>query len=312
MVGRLAVLPALCRSSTAELVAIGSRELARAEAESAAFGAGRPYASYDAVLADPDVEAVYIPLPNALHHEWTIAALDSRKHVLCEKPLACSAAEAERMADAAARSDRVLMEAYMAGFHPRLQKAVALARAGVLGRVQSLRSVFTFPNRDPLNYRWLPAMGGGALLDVGVYCLDPLLVIAGEPVRVAAARIDAPSGVDTTFSGWLAFEGGVTASFVASFDAPEQQRLEIIGSEAILSFDRSFTAGEHDRTLTLSHRDGRVEQIDAGGCDPYLAMVEHFARVVRGEEASLRPPELSIRTLRVIDRLREAAEKTSG
>jgi predicted dehydrogenase len=307
MVGRLAVLPAMSRSSTAELVAIGSRDHARAEAEAAAFGARNAYASYDAVLADLAVEAVYIPLPNALHHDWTIAALAAGKHVLCEKPLACSAGDAERMTEAARRAGLVLMEAYMAGFHPRLRKAVELARAGVLGRVQSLRSVFTFPNRDPLNHRWVAAMGGGALLDVGVYCLDPVLAIAGDPVRVAASRIDAPSGVDITFSGWLAFEDGMTASFLASFDAAEQQRFEIAGSEAVLSFDRSFTAGEPDRTLTLAYRDGREEQIDAGGHDSYLAMVEHFARVVRGEERSMRPPELSIRTLRVIDRLRDAA-----
>jgi predicted dehydrogenase len=205
------------------------------------------------------------------------------------------------------------MEAYMAGFHPRLQKAVDLARSGALGRIQTLRSVFTFPNRDPLNHRWLPEMGGGALLDVGVYCLDPVLTIAGEPVGVAASRTDAPLGVDTTFSGWLEFENAATASFLASFDAPEQQSFEIIGTEARLEFDRSFTAGDLDRTIRVTRRDGRQEDLDTGACDPYLAMVEHFARVVRGEEASMRPPEQSIRTLRVIDRLREAARTfTSG
>jgi len=200
------------------------------------------------------------------------------------------------------------MEAYMTAFHPRAQRAIALAQNGALGQIRSMTTAFTFPNRDPLNHRWLPEMGGGALLDVGIYCLEPILTVAGEPIEVAASRVLAPSGVDASFSAWLAFKDGITASFLASFDAPEQQRLEIVGSEARLEMETSFTAGEQDRLIRLKHRDGRLEEIDAGGCDSYLAMVEHFATVVCGEAPSLRPVGDSIRTLKVIDRLRTVAQ----
>lgn len=308
MVGRLAVLPALKNSPTAELIAVASRDPARAQAEALAFGARRAYGSYAAILDDPEVEAVYIPLPNALHHDWTLAALKAGRHVLCEKPLACTAQDAARMAAVADEKGLVLMEAYMTAFHPRSQRAIELARSGALGSLLSMRTAFTFPNRDPANHRWLPEMGGGALLDVGVYCLDPILAIAGEPVRIAASRTEAPSGVDVNFSGWLEFTDNLTASFLVSFNAPEQQRFQIVGTEAVLEFERSFTAGESDRLLTVKHRDGRVEELDAGGCDSYLAMVEHFARVVRGKEQSIRPLGASISTLDVLDRLRYAVQ----
>jgi predicted dehydrogenase len=307
LVGRKAVLPALRRSPTAELVAIASRDPRRAEAEAEAFGAPRAYGSYAELVADPDVEAVYIPLPNGLHLEWTLASVAAGKHVLCEKPLACTAADARVMADAAREAGVILMEAYMTAFHTRAQRLVQLAREGVLGEVRSSRASFTFPNRDPANHRWLSEMGGGALLDVGIYCLEPLLAIGGDPVEVAAQQVAAASGVDTTFTGWLRFEGGATASFLVSFEAPEWQHLEVVGTQARLEVDTAFTAGPADRDIVLHHVDGRQEVIDGGACDSYLAMVEHFASAVRGEAALLRPPAASIRTLAVIDRLREAA-----
>jgi xylose dehydrogenase (NAD/NADP) len=311
LVGRKAVLPALQASPTAELIAVASRDLTRAQVEAKAFGAGRAYGTYGELLQDADLEAVYIPLPNALHALWTIEALEAGLHVLCEKPLACTAEEARRMAAAAEKADHhVLMEAYMAGFHPRLRRAIEMARGGALGKVLSLSSAFTFPNRDPANYRWLAELGGGALLDVGVNSVDPLLAIAGEPLRVAGRQVASASGVDASFSGWLEFAGDVTASIFVSFDAPEHQHLTIIGTEARLDLDRAFTAGPADRRMRLSRRSGEVEELDTGGCDPYVAMVEHFAAVVRGEAASQRPPLASVRTLEVLDRLRAAATQT--
>jgi predicted dehydrogenase len=300
-------LPALQRSPSAQLIAVASRDVARAQGEAAAFGAERAYGSYAELLDDPDVEAVYIPLPNALHADWAIEAMEAGLHVLCEKPLARTAAEAQRMAAAADATGVTLMEAYMTAFHPRAQRAIAMAKEGTLGRVLSLRSQFIFPNRDPANHRWLPSMGGGALLDVGIYCLEPLLAIADEPVRFAAHQLLAPSGVDATFSGWLEFAEGATGSFLVSFQAPGLQRLEIVGTDSRLVVDRPFTPGVDDRVIELTNSDRRVESIDAGGCDPYLTMVEHFAAVVRGEAVSLRPPAASIRTLAVLDRLRKAA-----
>ena len=307
LVGRKAVLPALRSSPTAELVAIGSRDPRRARDEATVFGATRSYGSYADVLADASVEAVYIPLPNGLHLEWTMRAIEAGKHVLCEKPLAVSASDARAMAEAAERAGVTLMEAYMTGFHPRARRVVELARSGELGRVLSMRAAFTFPNREPENHRWLLEQGGGALADVGVYCLEPLLAIGGELAGLGGHQTLAASGVDSTFRAWLEFANGATGTLLASFEAPEWQLLEIVGTDARLEADIAFTGGARDTAIDLYRADGSFEEIDSGGNDPYLAMVEHFAALVHGEAASMRPIESSVRTLEVMDRLRASA-----
>ncbi len=308
IVGRLAVLPALQRSVTADLLALASRELGRARAEADMFGARHSYGSYDELLADSDIESVYIPLPNALHKEWTIKALLAGKHVLCEKPLACNALEADEMASAARQAGRTLMEAHMTTFNHRYGTALKLIEDGTLGRLRHVRSQFTFMNRDPVNHRWLPELGGGALLDVGVYCLEPLLSLAGDPENVQASQVLAPSGVDTTFSAWLEFSDGLTASMLVSFELPEEQRLEAFGTEGRFDLRSAFTSGCEDGSLELIDPDGGVQRIETGGNDSYLAMVEHFASVVRGEAALRRPVEASIRCLDLIDRLQRSAQ----
>lgn len=304
LVGRKAVLPALQRSPTAELVAIGSRDPERARSEVSRFGARHAYGDYASVLADPDVEAVYLPLPNALHLEWTVRAAEAGKHVLCEKPLACNTAEAREMAKACEATGVVLMEAYMTPFHPRSTRTLELART--LGDLRFARTAFTFTADDPerKNYRFDSKMGGGALLDVGIYCLAPLLAIAGrEPQRVAASAVLAPEGIDASFTGWLDFGGGFTASFQTSFEAPERQMLEVVGTEAVLSIeDQAFTPGPNDTALSVG---GKAVTCEAN--DPYQAMVEHFADVVRGEANPARTPQDSIQMMALLDRLRAAA-----
>jgi len=308
LVGRRAVLPALAASPTASLKAIASRDPARAEAEAQIFGAERAYGSYEALLADPEVEAIYIPLPNGLHCEWTLKAAAAGKHVLCEKPLACNAEEAWRMSEACRQAGVQLMEAYMTSFHQRHQAALQLVRNGGLGRPLTVRTAFTFPASDPDNHRWRPELGGGSLLDVGVYCLAPVLALAdGQPVNIAATMAAAPSGVDASFSGWLAFQSGLSASFLTSFAAPEEQLLEVVGSEARLRVERAFTAGSGDREIWIAHRDGRSERIDVEANDPYRTMVEQFAAVVAGDTQPLRPIADSIATLELLDSLRSAA-----
>ena len=308
MVGRLAVLPALQRSPTADLVAVSSREAGRARTEAARFGARRSYDSYADLLADSEIEAVYIPLPNALHNEWTIKALLAGKHVLCEKPLACTTGEAQEMATAASRAGRILMEAHMTTFHRRYSGALGLVKEGNIGKLRHMRSQFSFVNRDQENHRWLPELGGGALLDVGVYCLDPLIALAGEPETIRASQVLASTGVDTTFSAWLEFKGGLTASMLVSFELPEEQRLQVIGTAGIFDLRSAFTAGSEDVFLDRIDTDGREEQIEVGGNDAYLEMVDHFASAVRGESILQRPVETSIRCLQLIDRLRSSAQ----
>jgi predicted dehydrogenase len=308
MVGRRAVLPALQRSRTATLVAIASRDAARANDEAKRFKATRSYGSYNALLDDPEVEAVYIPLPNGLHREWTIRAAESGKHVLCEKPLACSAAEAMEMADACTQHRVLLLEAYMTPYHRRTQAVLEVVRNGTLGDLRFGHSTFTFPNNDPTNHRWLPDLGGGALLDVGVYCLAPLVDIGGEPQGFAASQVLTPGGVDASFSGWLDFGNGFTATFTTSFEAPEHQLLQITGTEGTMSVSRAFTAGPRDRDIVITRRDGMRQVLRENGNDPYQTMVEHFGQAVRYGTPLWHTPDQSVRLLALMDGLRQAAQ----
>ena len=299
-----AVLPAILGSPAARLVAVAS-ERTGVPPDGVRC---RAYRTYAALLDDPDVEAVYVPLPNSLHREWVERAAAAGKHVLCEKPLAPTALDAEAMASACGAAGVTLLEAYMTPFHPRSAVIETLAGSGGLGALRFAHLAFTGVLDGPDDHRWRPEMGGGALLDVGVYCVAPLLGAAGRPpARVEAAASLAPSGVDASFSGWLDFGDGFTAGVECSFDAPERQSLEIVGTEAAVLVDRAFTPGPEDVAFTLRRRDGRAEEVCAGGADPYRAMVEHFQRVVRGGSPPCRPVADSIAVLAVLDRLRIAA-----
>lgn len=302
-----AVLPAIVACADTRLVAVASRRSDDAAEVAARFGAQRGYDDYQAVLDDPEVEAVYIPLPNGRHREWTERAAAAGVHVLCEKPLAPTAAEAAAMADACAAAGVVLMEAYMTPFHPRAEAMAERLAAGVLGRPRFARAAFTFPLTDTANHRWLVEQGGGALLDVGGYCLSPLVDVGGRPDDVAATAVLAPSGVDATFCGWLAFPDGLSASFVCSFEAPERQHLEVVGTRATLTVDTPFAGGATGTRPLLHHLDGRVEEVAGPDDDPYRRMVGHFADVVRGRARSRRPPSASVALLALIDGLRHEA-----
>ncbi len=305
-VAQKAVLPAIVASPGARLVAVASRHAA--DGGGGRFGAEHAYRAYAALLDDPRVEAVYVPLPNSLHREWVERAAAAGKHVLCEKPLAPTAADATAMATACAAAGVTLLEAYMTPFHPRAQAIDALVASGRLGALRFARGAFTGVLDRPADHRWRPEMGGGSLLDVGIYCVAPLLAAAGRPpARVEAAASLTKSGVDASFSGWLDWGDGFTATIECSFDAPERQLLEMIGTEAAVSVDRAHTPGPEDVAITLHSRDGRVEQIVVAGTDPYRAMIDHFQAVVRGVAKPSRSCSDSVTLLTVLDRLREAA-----
>jgi xylose dehydrogenase (NAD/NADP) len=292
-----AVIPALRASRSSEVVATASRD-----------AGGTGFEPYQRLLDDPAVEAVYLPLPNGLHREWTLRAAAAGKHVLCEKPLAATAAEAQEMADGCEAAGVTLMEAYMSPFHPRARALSALVRAGGLGELRFGRSTFTFTHGNPADHRWLPEMGGGALLDVGIYCLAPLVDAAGRfPVDISAVQVVTERGVDASFSGWLDFGQGFTASFAVSFEAPERQHMELVGTAATALVDDAFAAGATGQRGRLLGAAGGVEELDGADDDPYRLMVEHFDDVVRGRAEALRPPSASIELLGLMDRLREAA-----
>jgi len=304
-VAQKAVLPAIVASPGARLVAVASE---RASAGGARFGAARAYRAYAALLDDPEVDAVYVPLPNSLHREWTERAAAAGKHVLCEKPLAPTAADAEAMTMACAVAGVTLLEAYMTPFHPRAEAVEALVASGRLGALRFARAVFTGVLDRPDDHRWRPEMGGGSLLDLGIYCVAPLVAAARRPpARIEGAAALAKSGVDASFSGWLDFGDGFTAAIECSFRAPERQSLEIVGTEAALLVDRAYTPGLADVAITLRHRDGRVEELVTAGADPYQRMIEHFQAVVRGDAVPRRSCAETITLLAILERLREAA-----
>ena len=302
-VARLAVIPALAASPKASLVAVASLS---GEAQD---GDARVHASYDDLLADPDVEAVYIPLPNHLHRPWTEQAAAAGKHVLCEKPLAPDAADAAAMARACEEAGVLLAEAYMTPFHPRARALVEEVRNGRVGEIRSAEASFSFPLRDEANHRWRPECGGGALLDVGIYCLSPIVEIAGRmPSHVSAAARSTAGGVDASFAAFLDFEDGFSAHVWCSFEAPERQSLTVTGTTGRVAVETAFTAGPAETSFVVTDMDGAARVVETGGADPYRGMVDHFATVVRGGSSLRRPPAASVELLALMDRLRAAAE----
>lgn len=277
--------PAIAASRNGRLVAIAARDRARAEAFAAEHGVARTAADYDAVLEDPEVDAVYLPLVNSLHAEWTLRALAAGKHVLCEKPLAMNIAEAERMAAAAEAAGRLLMEGFMYRFHPQLRAQIA--DLGERPR-RHVSAWFGFRVADPDNYRLRPELGGGALMDVGAYGINACRWLLGEPDEVAAVAHVGGTGVDLTTGASMRFPNGTTAFVWASLESPEHQALEIVLEDRTIRIEQPFTRWRNPE-------------------DPYQVMVEEFA------DAALEggPPPLpiadSLANQRLLDRVRAAA-----
>ncbi len=280
-IGRWAVNPAIQASANGELVAVGSRDGERAQAFAAEHGIPRAHASYEALLDDPDVDALYIPLPNSMHRDWTIRAAQAGKHVLCEKPLALDAAECADMAAAADDAGVVLMEAFMYRFHPRTQQVVSMLGDGVVGDLRTIRSSFTFKLTKPDNIRLDPDLGGGALMDVGCYCVNVSRTLAGaEPVEVSASARWTDRGVDDELTGILRFPDGLTAHFDCSLTMERCEFYEAAGTDGHLHVASAFLPGTDDAVIVESRgRAGTTEHV-VTGVDEYRLMVEHFADCV--------------------------------
>jgi len=273
------------------------------------------YDNYDDLLADQDVDAVYIPLPNHLHHPWTLRALQAGKHVLCEKPLACDESEAKEMVDAAATAGLLLMEGMMYRFHPRSQSIKETVIKGEIGTVSLVRSAFCYKMDDQLlasgnNARLKREMGGGALLDVGCYSVSVARWYMGtEPTELQAQAVYHPGGVDMHLVASLRFPENGLATLEASFISSMQQTYSVVGSEGAIELPHdAFIPWEKDAVFTVRGKDQEVGQKHVTpGADEYLLMVEHFADAVLGKTELTLPPEESIRNMRVLDGLAEAA-----
>jgi xylose dehydrogenase (NAD/NADP) len=298
------VLPAAAAAGGAELVAIASRTPERAAAAARAYGIPKAHWSYEDLLADPDVEAVYIPLPNALHVPWTLEALRAGKHVLCEKPLSPRPEDVERCFDAAEQAGLVLSEGFMWRHHPQTAKLVELVDGGAIGELRLIRTSFSFTLAREGNVRGDPALDGGSLLDVGCYCVSGARLLAGEPESVHAEAVE-DGGVDMRFAATMRLPGDVLATFDCGFDLPARHDLEAIGSEGSLLVADPWHCVETG--IDWRRSDGAVERIEIPRSDPYRHEFEDVSAAIREG----RPPRLgredALGQARALDGLRRAA-----
>ena len=308
-IARKVVIPAILRADGVELVAIGSESGRGAEFVVEAGLTGVRACTYAELLADPEVDAVYIPLPNHLHAEWSMRAADAGKHALCEKPAARTAAEAAEMIDHCTARGVVWMEAFMYRFHPQWQLVFERLRAGTIGELRAVRSLFTFTVRDPQNIRHRPEAGGGSLYDVGYYCVNAARWLVGrEPVAVTARMHLSPEGVDDEFHGILDFGSGQSAQIASSFCQPYRHEVELLGTEGRILVPTAFVNRSDPLSFEVEDADGNRERVDIPGDDEYRLEVEYFATCVRAG----RPPEVvshadTLGNMKTIDALYESA-----
>jgi predicted dehydrogenase len=300
-----------------EVVAIASRDGAAAERVAKELAIPRGHGSYEALLADPDVDAVYIPLPNHLHLEWTLAAARAGKHVLVEKPIALSSSDAEAMVAAAADAGVLLMEAFMYRLHPSWAAVRELIAAGRIGRLQTVQSWFSYYNDDPRNIRNIADAGGGALMDIGCYSVNLSRMLFGaEPERVEAAILRDPDhGVDVLTSALLVFPGGGTATFTCSTRSETDQRVHIYGTDGHISIGIPFNIPPDRPTQVFLTHGGEppvapdVERFTFETADPYGVEADAFADSALDGARLPTPPEDAVANMRVIERVFEAAAR---
>jgi D-xylose 1-dehydrogenase (NADP+, D-xylono-1,5-lactone-forming) len=299
------VLAGARKSDRVDVVAVASRNAESAESYAREHGIERALGSYEALLEDDGVEAVYISLPNSMHIEWSVRALEAGKHVLCEKPLTRRAAEAERAFDAADRSGRLLMEAFMYRHHPQTARLKALLGDGAIGRLQLIRAAFSFTVADPANIRLLGDLDGGALMDVGCYCVSGSRLLAGEPVEVHAEQVIGPGGADIRFAATMRFADDVIGQFDCGLDLPVRDELEVFGSEGSLFLDDPW----HARSPVIElRRDDGTEQIEVEPADSYQLELENLSDAIRGEATPLLGRDDAVGQARTIEALYRAAE----
>jgi len=315
-IARVCVIPAVQKSRNSMVHALASRSPLQAGEVAEKNRILHVYDSYDALLTDPEIHAVYIPLPNHLHHPWTLRALKAGKHVLCEKPLACNAHEAQEMAEAAGQAGLLLMEAFMYRFHPRNQRIKQMVAEGSIGTPCLVRSAFCYHIGEELLSsaecaRLRPKMGGGALLDVGCYSVSlTRWLLDEEPIQLQAQAVYHPCGVDVHFIGSLRFPDNGLATLEASFISALQQTYTVVGSKGAIELPHdAFIPWEKDSEFTLRNRDQEMgEKHITPGVDEYQLMVEQFADSVLGDKPLPFTPEESVRNMRVLDVLAEAAQ----
>jgi xylose dehydrogenase (NAD/NADP) len=303
------VIPGAHSSQKVELVAVASRDLARAEEYAREWEIERAYGSYEALLEDPDVDAVYISLPNTMHCDWSVKAVEAGKHVLCEKPLSRHPDDVERAFDAAESAGRLLTEAFMYRHNPQTARVRQLLDEGAIGDVRVIRSVFSYSLYDPDNIRLRTDVEGGSLMDVGCYCVSGSRLVGGEPTTVHGQAYVGPTGTDWVFTGALRFPGDVLATFDCGTCLPERDELEVVGAEGALFLDDPWHCREPVIEL---RRDGEVDRIELDPVDSYRLELENLSDAISGEAPLLLGREDAVAQARALDALHRSAESSSS
>jgi len=298
------VIPGAHASPKVDLVAVASRDQARADEYAKTWEIERAYGSYEALLADPEIEALYIPVPNNMHCEWSIKALEAGKHVLCEKPLSRHADHVEAAFDVAERTGRLLSEAFMYRHNPQTKRAKQLVDEGAIGELRLVRAAFSYGLYDEDNIRLRTDVEGGALMDVGCYNVSGSRLLGGEPERVWGEAWYGPSGTDWVFTGTMRFPGDVIATFDCGTAMVERDELEAIGSEGSLFLDDPW----HCTVPVIElRREGGVERIEIEPQDSYRLELENLSDAIRGEGSPLLGREDALAQARVLDALHRSA-----
>ncbi len=306
------ILAAARQTDRAAVVTVASRDAAKAERYAAEHGIERAHGSYDALLADDAVDAVYIGLPNGMHHAWTMRALEAGKHVLCEKPFTRRATEAESAYAAADAAGLVLMEGFMYRHHPQTGIVRDLVTSSAIGRLLSVRATFSFPLEDLTDVRAIPELDGGALMDVGCYCISGIRLLAGDPEHVRGEQVTGSTGVDMAFHGTLRCADDVVGQFEASFRAPRRQTLEAVGTDGVLTVESPFRA-DWGGAVRLARREGdtlaRADVVEIPAANAYRLQLDNLADAVAGRAPQLLGREDALGQAGTIEALyRSAAE----
>jgi D-xylose 1-dehydrogenase (NADP+, D-xylono-1,5-lactone-forming) len=304
------VLKGARQSEEVEVVAVASRDQGRAEAYAREHGIPRAHGSYEGLLADPDVDAVYISLPNSLHVQWTLKALEAGKHVLCEKPLTRRPEEAENAFVVAEREGRLLMEGFMYRHNPQTLKLKELLEEGVVGSLRVIRGSFSFTVGAADDVRLVSELEGGALMDVGCYCVSGARLLAGEPERSSGEQALNEDGVDLRFAGVLRFPGDVLAHFDCALDLPYRAELEVVGDQGSIVLPDPWIVSE-PRILVRrggSIEESRIEEVSVEKVNHYRLELENLNAAIRGEAQPLLGREDAVGQARALAALYRAAE----
>ncbi len=312
-IGVAKVIPAMQRGEFTEVVAIASRSLEKATAAASNLGIARAHGSYEDLLADPEVDAIYNPLPNDQHVPWSIRALEAGKHVLCEKPIAVTAAEGEKLVAAGAKFPHLkLMEAFMYRHHPQWRLAKELVTSGRIGTLRTIQTFFSFFNDDPHNIRHDPAMGGGGLMDIGCYAISlSRWIMDAEPERVSGlVEVHPEWGVDRTAAAILDFGARGSATFTCSMAVTPFQVVQIIGDRGRVELSEVPFNAPPDQPCAVRFQpsDGPIERIEVPVCDQYTIQGDLFARAILDDTPVPTPIADAVRNMEVIEAIRRSGE----